>query len=211
MIEPIEKWTCTDPDTLQYGRQISDGVYEFREWKKEYCGGGVVGSVEFRTDPICWNDCKYWNEATINLSAYRYKGIDETVSSYGYVLLDNYLLDGYSLEDSKWLIAKCLFEEEFAEIKVPYPLGVHEFEPMVYLIRPDKLGPILSKHYEKLAIDIVDIFEEFGPDSYIAEQLEFIESAVNAGMDYSLSGFQKALNGTDLDFNEYFYFIKTWE
>ena len=213
MIEPIEKWTCTDPDTLQYGRQISDGVYEFREWKKEYCGGGVVGSVEFRTDVICWNDSKYWNEATITLSDYRYKGIDETVSNYGHVLLDNYLLDGYSLEDSKWLIAKCLFEEEFAEavlIEPPFEpnLGVEIRVYFVWKILVDNPSHFtaLSKHSQP-----AQVIAEFDPDTYIEEQEEFITVAENLGNVCTLAKFQNLINNWQYDFSKFFIFIKTWE
>jgi hypothetical protein len=85
-----EKWICTDPDNEQYCRKISEFIYEYEE----------KGRQEM-----------------IDIRDYRYKTIESIAASYGYILLDNYLLDGYSPENSKMLIAECIFELTWNTLK----------------------------------------------------------------------------------------------
>jgi hypothetical protein len=80
-------WTCTDIDNKQYGRKISDNIFEYQEDR-----GGVV------------------YQEVVDITQYRYSDIANVMMSYGYDLLDEYYLDGYSQDDSKMLIAECLFE-----------------------------------------------------------------------------------------------------
>lgn len=86
-------WICSDPDTGQFYRKLSYGVYEFMQG----------------TD-----------NATIDVNEYTHKQIDSAISSFGY---KRDLGQGTRLyrptgegtlneEESFFLIAECIFETE---------------------------------------------------------------------------------------------------
>lgn len=78
-------WTCTDPDAGQYGRQISEKVYNFKE-------------KDFEGDII---------EMTIDLSEYDNDSMYHHVCAYyGYQDFEEML----TTEDGRWIIAECIFE-----------------------------------------------------------------------------------------------------
>jgi len=85
-----KEWKLTDGDTNQYGRQLTDVLFEFKEDGKEETG--------------------------IDLSAYRNKEIEGVINSYGYTLhkskkgLEN-VYDLYG-KDANWIIAECIFETD---------------------------------------------------------------------------------------------------
>lgn len=81
-MEKIE-WICTDPDTKQYGRQISEKVFEFKE----------NGSDEMTIDLDHYSD----DQIKRHISAY-YDSLDQLKEIYG--------------SDSNWIIAECIFERE---------------------------------------------------------------------------------------------------
>lgn len=88
MKKKLTQWVCTDPDTHQYGRQLSDTQFEFREGGKH---------------------------ETIDLNEYTSEEIENCINSYGYTLYtpSEYNRNIHELyEDSaNWIIAECLFEE----------------------------------------------------------------------------------------------------
>jgi hypothetical protein len=86
-------WICTDPDNKQYGRKIAEGIYEFKERNPFH---------EF-------NDEGEEIEITINLSHYSEEEIENHISAYYSSL--NELKEIYG-EDSEWIIAECIFEQE---------------------------------------------------------------------------------------------------
>jgi hypothetical protein len=94
-IKYSKEWICTDPATNQYGRQLTEFLFEFKEDGKEITG--------------------------IDLTGYKNKQIEVCINSFGYTLANNktkFLLHKekyqpiYSLygKQSNWIIAECLFE-----------------------------------------------------------------------------------------------------
>ena len=86
----IFDWILTDPDQKQYLRYVEEYKYIIKD--------------------------KVTNGVLIDFNNYKYKDIESSVSSYGYTLLDNYLLDGYDRKSSHQLIAECLFETYESEL-----------------------------------------------------------------------------------------------
>ena len=87
------KWVCTDPDTNQYGRQLSDTLYEFKEDGKE-------PTIIDLADGI-----------------HEFKEIEHCINAYGYTLLcgDNKNDKLQNIKEvfghsTQWIIAECLFE-----------------------------------------------------------------------------------------------------
>lgn len=81
-----KRWVCTDPDTKQYGRQLSHLMFEFKEGNKR---------------------------AIVNLGEYGNEEIAEHLSSYGYsleVASEFNIYDMYGKE-TNWIIAECIFEQ----------------------------------------------------------------------------------------------------
>lgn len=100
-------WTCTDPDLQQYGRKISEGHYEFKEFNRnEYNSSGYCASTEFKES--VFNEDRYWIEETIILKHYKQHEIESHISAY-YNSLDE-LKEIYG-EESEWIIAECIFEQ----------------------------------------------------------------------------------------------------
>lgn len=87
------KWICTDSDNEQYGRQISERVFEFKEKNR--------GLLEYEEDKFI--------QITINLDHYTNEQIEDHISAY-YNNLDQ-LKEIYG-NDSNWIIAECIFEQE---------------------------------------------------------------------------------------------------
>jgi hypothetical protein len=91
-----KEWKLTDPDSNQYGRQLTDMLFEFKEDGKDETG--------------------------IDLSAFKNKEIESVINSYGYTLYrkSNILTPKKGLEnifdlygkDANWIIAECIFETD---------------------------------------------------------------------------------------------------
>ena len=83
-------WTCTDPDTGQYGRQLSDHEFEFRQ-----------GNVQ----------------KVIDLDDYKVSEVEGIINAYGFTFKEaknNSALNIYSVygKDTPWIIAECIFESK---------------------------------------------------------------------------------------------------
>ncbi len=76
------KWTCTDIDNGQYGRQLGKNVFEFKE-------KGIQMAI---------NLCNYTNKEIKNHITAYYSTIKE--------------LKKLSKKSSNWIIAECIFEQE---------------------------------------------------------------------------------------------------
>ena len=78
-------WVCTDPDAKQYGRQLTETSFEFKEGDKH---------------------------EVIDLNDYKVEEIEEYISAYGYSLhpTDKNIYKEYG-KHSGWIIAECLFEQ----------------------------------------------------------------------------------------------------
>lgn len=89
------EWICTDPDNEQYGRQISERIFEFKERSK---GLYEDGYEEGEFIEMTINLDHYTQEEVLNhISAY-YEDLNEIFNIYG--------------EDANWIIAECIFEQE---------------------------------------------------------------------------------------------------
>lgn len=97
------EWIYTDPDTEQYGRQISERVFEFKELannEDEYDIGEYI-------------------ELTINLDDYTEEEVENHINTYGYTLFEpkghtftsTNIFEQYA-ENANWIIAECIFEQE---------------------------------------------------------------------------------------------------
>jgi len=84
------RWTLTDGDTNQWGRQLDEKIFEFREDGKE--------------------------KTVINLSEYSEQEQENCINSYGYTLYRSskakHLKNIHKLygKQANWIIAECLFE-----------------------------------------------------------------------------------------------------
>ena len=88
-----EDWKCTDLDNEQYGRFISDRIYEFKEKNR--------GLSEYDEDEFI--------EIYVNLDNYTEGEIENHILAY-YDSVEE-LIEIYG-EDSEWIIAECIFEQE---------------------------------------------------------------------------------------------------
>lgn len=82
------KWNCTDLDRKQYGIQLSDNLFKFKEWDEQ-----EQEFVELEVDINKYST----EEIDENISAY-YGSVDEIKSIYGI--------------ESNFIIAECIFEQE---------------------------------------------------------------------------------------------------
>ena len=87
------KWICTDSDQKQYGRQLSENLYEFKE-------KGIDATIIDMTEGV-----------------YEIKEVESCINSYGYTLLtgDNKSdkfenINELYGDSTQWIIAECLFE-----------------------------------------------------------------------------------------------------
>lgn len=90
-VDDFKVWECTDPDNEQYGRKISEGVYEFKE-----------------KDHHSESDDDYV-EMTITMSNYTPEQIADYISGYYPSMAVLELSYG---DDSEFIIAECIFEQE---------------------------------------------------------------------------------------------------
>ena len=86
------KWILIDMDSCQYGRQISDTLFEFKEKRK-------------------WG--KY--QTSIDLSKYSETAIESCINGYGYTLFEGGAglinIDKLYDKSANWIKAECLFEQ----------------------------------------------------------------------------------------------------
>ena len=93
---PNRKWICTDADALQYGRQLTDTLFEFKDENTE--------------------------ATLVDITEYEAKEIEHTINAYGYTQLkgENKAKGLENIEElygksTNWIIAECIFEMEFSK------------------------------------------------------------------------------------------------
>ena len=94
-------WVETDPDNYQFGRQIGEGIYEFKEF-------GVPDLVATLDEAI--GDSENWTQETIDLSKFSDE-LKESVASSYYGSLDE--LKEQCGDSWEWILAECIFEHEY--------------------------------------------------------------------------------------------------
>jgi hypothetical protein len=85
-----DEWVCTDPNMNQYGRKISDGVYEFKQDMK-YPDGSIIKE-----------------RGEVHLKDYSNEEINDHLSSFGYSI--GILKDTMNEANAEWITAECIFE-----------------------------------------------------------------------------------------------------
>lgn len=86
-------WVCTDADNEQYGRQISEKVFDFKELNR-----GLLGYEEGEFIYLRINLNEYSRKQILNHILAYYDSIEQIETLYG--------------DDSNWIIAECIFEQE---------------------------------------------------------------------------------------------------
>ena len=108
----IETWTLTDPDNFQYGRRISKGVFQFKEYDKD--SNPTVNKLDYdckRAYVVAAFDDDCWIEATIDISHYSDEQKEEAINGY-YTSLDALKeICGGDMEQVDWIVAECEFEQ----------------------------------------------------------------------------------------------------
>lgn len=87
------EWKCTDLDNEQYGRQLGDRLFEFKEKNR-----GLLDYKEEEFIEIYVNLDNYTEGEIENYTSPYYSSIEEIVEIYG--------------DSSDWIIAECIFEQE---------------------------------------------------------------------------------------------------
>lgn len=114
MSNQIIEWTCTDPDNFQYGRKLSPGVYQFKEFDRHIADGKFytlkelpyyVQKLKVLVDFNCPD---FWVEDTISLTNFTDDEILSHISPYYNSLEDVKLIYG---DDWEWIVAECIFEQ----------------------------------------------------------------------------------------------------
>lgn len=101
----ILEWKVTDPDNFQYGVQISETKFKFKEFDRNEHYNLTKEDIE----KISFFDDDYYVELEIDLTKYTDEQIKEAVDGY-YSSMDE--LIRYYGDDSNWIIAECIFETE---------------------------------------------------------------------------------------------------
>jgi len=104
-------WKLTDPDNHQYGREVSPGVFQFKEFDRNNYISRNTGDdyeEEKRFIDRVFDDNEFWIEDTIVLTNFTDKEIRGHVSAY-YNSLEA-LKEIYG-KDSDFIIAECIFEQ----------------------------------------------------------------------------------------------------
>jgi hypothetical protein len=89
----ITDWVCTDLDNEQYGRQLSETRFEFKEKNR--------GLLDYEEDEFI--------EFGVDLSDYSEKEMYDVARTY-YGSLDE--LKEQCGDSWKWILAECIFEQE---------------------------------------------------------------------------------------------------
>jgi len=87
------EWVCTDPNTYQYGRQLTDLLFEFKEKGKD--------------------------AILVDLNDFDFKETEHIINAYGYTQMTgenkvprlNNIVEMYK-DKSNWIIAECIFESK---------------------------------------------------------------------------------------------------
>ncbi len=102
-------WTCTDPDSLQYGRQISEKIFEFKEFERfdnqeEFEALKELGDKEILKS-MKEDEC--WHQETVNLTHYSTEQIESKISGYYDSIAE---VEKEYGDEANWIIAECIFE-----------------------------------------------------------------------------------------------------
>lgn len=100
-------WICTDPDNLQFGRKLSEGHYEFKEFDRNSIPlpkGDKMGFAKRH-----FEESEFWIQEDIFLAHYSAEKIKSHVSAY-YSSVEEVKKE--YLGAWEWIVAECIFEQE---------------------------------------------------------------------------------------------------
>lgn len=112
----IDNWICTDPDNLQFViHRINHS--EFKEFNRvkypllfeRFIKESNYDILDLVIPELLSTDL--FVHSYIYENNYHYSDIKNIVDTYGYILNDDFILNGYSKEDSIHLIRECIFEQ----------------------------------------------------------------------------------------------------
>ena len=101
-----QNWTCTDPDNYQYGRKISENVYEFKELSRNHdfkITDKWVNSV--------FDNGGFWKQDVIDLNDYVEPQKENYISGYYPSMEELKRICKNDIEQVNWIIAECIFEQ----------------------------------------------------------------------------------------------------
>ena len=105
MIIENNNWFCTDPDCMQYCKQVNDTEFHFVQavWLDTCSGDTTAENAKDETDNyvVC--------SGYIDLDCYSEEDVNCALSSYDYTLESANKIFG---DDANQIIAECLFEDE---------------------------------------------------------------------------------------------------
>jgi len=106
------QWSLTDPDNFQYGRKISEGVYQFKEFDRINYEIVVDEDSEFKSQQDYidhhFETDVLWIEDTITLADFSDQEISKHISAYYGSLEELKAIYG---DDWQWIVAECIFEQ----------------------------------------------------------------------------------------------------
>lgn len=104
-------WKLTDPDNFQYGRQVSLGVFQFKEFNRNDYSFENPEHYEDKQEFIdtVFDNPVFWEEDTIVLANFNEHEIREHISTY-YDSLEQ-LQEIYG-DEWEWIVAECIFEQQ---------------------------------------------------------------------------------------------------
>lgn len=109
-----EGWTCIDPDNYQYGRKISNGLYEFRELGLSYWPDE---NEELTAEELAaiWANTEAWVSKTIDLTHYSLAQREDYARTFYGSLAELYASveepSATDMEEGHWVLAECIFEQ----------------------------------------------------------------------------------------------------
>ena len=98
-------WECTDASNFQFGRKVSNGIYQFKEW----IGGGKINEDVSETVKKEFNNPGHWEEGTIILEDISEQKILSHISAYYDSI--NQIKETYG-DNWEFIIAECIFEQQ---------------------------------------------------------------------------------------------------
>ena len=105
-------YRCTDPDNLQFSKQVQSGWYTFLEFDRfmypEYFREITDGLINEQID----RNPKFWIAHDVILKDYTVDEITNHLAAYGYVFGKRGWIDCNGHELESLIIAECIFEQE---------------------------------------------------------------------------------------------------
>ena len=118
----LKDWVCTDPDTLQFCKKLSEKVFELKEFNMVELNPNTTSNMNYVKDKQklphlvfaekYWNEEELWVEEEIDLDDYSEEEIQEYMDAYGYDYDgENVIFPTGQFYPNNALIAETIFEQ----------------------------------------------------------------------------------------------------